>query len=652
MRKMSVHRTLIRVAILLVALGSAATLSAQTAEAKRSEGRSAGKYPRPNLASAGQGTVRDNGLAVKFFKAAADDGSEQGYVVYEPPIRLVRRERTDGTRELKTWVSSEGTVVIEFLWDDDQQTTRDAIRGHFETTPGYAGQSENTIVQPLFGESSWFESARNPKLRSQEFPPQSFLNTGPNWAYFELGTREAAEQFVKGLNGGDENTVPLQLNFRYMFTGDARDRCTASVSREQIEESERFRELEGKGRQGHVTREQAAKIAREIASVTKAEAACRDAGLAQRMTEEAVRRLGPPEQLDSWEKLGNYAGLSPSDFAADVHSKLENESNEVVRDQIRSALTEVRSKQETGKIAAGWGPFMAAMGQSLAEARQDAKASFEDHLNKQRIGAKWEGNKLVPKTIDVHTTEAIRSAWIGGFSTEYTRLMDTTVVHAIPINNRNWFEEDTELPSARATLREEIGRLDRAIEQFAELGAVHTETFARRLETELRTELGRLRREMGALEGQIRNVGAALRGTVQRERARIDEIIGAMMTRAYTIALDAEDAPALNAAETGNTTRSDLPTGVSSIDFPIAFVNSWSLGSECRIEIGPANPELVINASARRIEREWLIVVHDAAPGCRTMNVVVTYVKGPIIGSQQNFERDGRTRGGTLRTVP
>ena len=413
--------------------------------------------------------------------------------------------------------------------------------------------------------------------------------------------------------------------------------------------SKRFRELEGEGKQGHVTREQAADIAREIASFTTAKAECRDAGLAVRMANEAISRLGPPEQLDSWDKLGDYAGLSPNDFAADIVTDLENESNIVVRDQIRSALTEATTNQIAGKIGVGWGPFMAAVGQTLSGASQEAKASFEDHLNKRRIGARWKGNTLVPKSVDVHTTESIRSAWRGGFSLEYTRLVLATVEHTIPMNNRNWFEDESGPPKAQATAREEIGRLDRAIDALAEGATSRMTTLGQRLETQRRTDRIELRGDIDALEQRIRDLDKELNRTIEKERKKIDTIVGAMMTRAYTIELDGEDAEALESMP--HTTRSDLPTEVSSVDYPVAFINNWTYGPECRIRTGPSNPDIVINASAEQVKREWLIVVHDATPGCRTMNVVVTYMKGRIIDSVETFEREGRTSGGTLRMV-
>ena len=83
-------QTLSRITVLLVALASSASSGAQSAGTAPGEGSTAGKYPRPNLASAGQGVVRQNNLKVKFYQAVADDGSNQEYVVYEPPIRLVR----------------------------------------------------------------------------------------------------------------------------------------------------------------------------------------------------------------------------------------------------------------------------------------------------------------------------------------------------------------------------------------------------------------------------------------------------------------------------------------------------------------------------------------------------------------------------------
>lgn len=294
----SVMRSLLSVALRVCA--AALVLVGAVCVAQEPHGS---KYPRPNLASEGQVVVRENGLAVKFFESVADNASQGGmgaqrkYILYEPPIFLLTRPDGEGRRVLDTGVSQDGVATVNFYWDTDPKLTHEAIRTYLETTSGYGAELKDAIIKPLFVNVGWFESARDATVRSQEFPPQSFNTSGRIRAFFEFGEVAKAQEFVDALNAVDESLTPVQLNFRYSFSGDARDTCFAEVTSEQIAETDRFKSLVGEGGVGRVTRRQVADIAEEVFKSVDVQATCRDLAVADRLARQAREQLGAPERL-------------------------------------------------------------------------------------------------------------------------------------------------------------------------------------------------------------------------------------------------------------------------------------------------------------------------------------------------------------------
>ena len=596
------------------------------------------KYPRPNLASEGQTIIRPNGLAVKFFESESDDSAERRYILYEPPIFLLTKTDGSGRRILDATVSEDGIATVNFFWDSAPEKTHEAIRAYLDQTPGYGSKYKSAIIKPLFVTVGWLESAQDTTVRSQEFPPQSFNTSGRIRAYFDFRVREEAQKFVDALNADDETLTPIQLNFRYSFSGDARDTCSADVSSEQIAETERFKSLTGAGGPGKVTRDQLTDIADDLFKSVSIRTTCRDLGAADRLVRQAVAQLGAPEHLTTWEQLGEFSGLSPSDFAADLTTQLEKSNKSVDRDQIRNAITEAESSQKSGKIAAGWGPFMGAVSASLSNASQLARSEFEDHLSKSSIAVQWDGQKYVPKSLNVHSREEIVRSWKGGVKVSYTKLSDGSQLHAITLTEKNWLNTITVTPEEGLDLRRALDRLNRRLSS---------------LDTSLRVNDGLLSSHDTLLDAYgnrldvfgnrldvYGNYLESLHALLNAYGTNLKNLEGSMMVRTYEFRLYGTD---------DRNKRSDFLTGVSSREYPVAMVNNWSLESDCFPSYGPMNPQLLVNRN--EASHPWLIAVRDADSDCDFLDVVVTFVKGPILGSSSRLGIRGRTKGGVLDLI-
>lgn len=345
--------------------------------------------------------------------------------------------------------------------------------------------------------------------------------------------------------------------------------------------------------------------------------------------------------------------MSPEDFAADVTRRIDEKKASVHRDQVRGALSQAESLKKEGKVAAGWGPFMAAVSAGLSEASQEARSEFEDHLDKSSLASSWDGEKYVPKALDVHSTEAIVSSWRGGVRLAYTKLSDESQLHAIGLTEKNQLEVITVTPEEGLDLRYAQANLDIEIDSVRQ-GLRATTGSVRR---ELKAEIAAVRRELSLakmrahaetavlsteIDAQIADLSYNF-GRVLREHAKeLEDLTGAMMVRAYDFRLDGEDR---------GHQRSDFRTGVSSNDYPVALINNWFLDLDCDIRYAPWNPELLVNWKSGTPPREWLVSARDADrdSDCRYFKVVVTFIKGSIIGSGNRLGRNGRTKGGTLQ---
>ena len=614
---------------------------AAPAVAQQEEPQGQGPYPRPHIVTEGDVVVRPNDLAIKYYvsessqsgaTAKATGEEAQYYVFYEPPIFLHTVPAEDGAgRKLDTHVSDDGTVTLSFRWDTDVDETRDAIRGAISGT-AYA----DAEISPFFVEDSWFESALDPELRSEGFPRQAFTSSGTMHAYFQIGSRDAADKFAAGLNGLDDTGPPIQINFRYTFSGVARDNCTVTVSGEQIRETSQFKDLEGDGSEKRVTREQAAEIMDDISRAVNIQATCRDVGAADRLVKTAMERLGSPDEViaGNWEEFGRFTRLNPQDFAANVSRSLEESNKTVDRTQWRQADVEVDDIAVSIKAAASviWGLVNTAMSAGFERASQEARSRFLDILEKNSLSLAWTGEKFQPKSVDVYTTGRLVNTWKDGVSLRYTHIADRTgAAYNVPLTEENWLGVISVTPDEALELRDELDRRTRELDRRTQELDARARAFSRTMDAR--------ERALSAVSERLNAVASGLETQVASIDRRFSSIMGSIMTHTYLFDL----------VETRKSSRkgdADYVTGVNADEY-MASIASWNLSCTAEGSLAPYLSELSTTGTAG--EGHWMIAFTHTTTPCNTLRVMVNYFKEPVHGYPNwRHLRKVRTKGPAL----
>ena len=596
---------------------------AAPAVAQQGEHQGQGLYPRPHIVTEGDVAIRPNDLAIKYYVsessqsgaiAKATGGEEaQYYVFYEPPIFLHTVPAEGGAgRKLDTHVSVDGTVTLFFHWDTDIDATRDAIRGAISGT-AYA----DAEISPFFVEDSWFESALDPELRSVGFPRQAFTSSGTMPAYFQVGSRDAADKFVAGLNGLDDAGSPIQINFRYTFSSVTRDTCAVTVSGEQIRETSQFKDLEGDGSEKRVTREQAAEIMDDISRAVNIQATCRDVGAADRLVKTAMERLGSPDEVTAgnWAEFGRFTRLNPQDFAANVSRSLEESNKTVDRTQWRQADVEVDQIAASVKTAGSviWGLINTAMSAGFERASQEAKSRFLDILEKNSLSLAWTGEKFEPKSVDVYTTGRLVNAWKDGVFLRYTHIVDRTgAAYNIPLTEKNWLGTISVTPDEALEIRDELDRRTQELDARAQ---------------ELNMVSERLNAAASDLETRLASIDQ-----------RFSRITGSIMTHTYSFSLPAASGTAASEA--------DYVTGVSASEYMPSIAN-WTLDCASGGSKPPYMREFTPTGEVGK--GHWMIVFDLNSTSCSSLGMMVNYFKKPLHGHPNwRYWLQKRTKGPTL----
>ena len=222
-----------------------------------------------------------------------------------------------------------------------------------------------------------------------------------------------------------------QLSFNYTFSALAEEKCTASFQGEGVQDIEIFRQLEGEGGEGLVSRRQAAKIADDLVDQEVFQLSCPEGGMLSDLTDFLLKRLEDREERDvaSWEELGGLIALDPKDFRADVTETLSTVDNSVVRDHVSDAMSAASSRTKDlevdAKVAANFIELFSAelegrFRNETEEAKATAKTAVRDALRKSGVSVDWQGWRCIPKTVDVHTVAEMRARWAKGVEFEYS----------------------------------------------------------------------------------------------------------------------------------------------------------------------------------------------------------------------------------------
>ena len=283
----------------------------------------------------------------------------------------------------------------------------------------------------------------DPEKKSNILPRQSFAATGELVTYFEFENREDAETFLRGLNR-EPNVIPIQLNFRYTFSGVSVERCTAEVTGKQIRDVSERLKLEGDGSENYVGRNQLSEYVYNIFGEITINTVCRDdADAIEKLAKHALDKLGelgdPKTIMDGvWASFNSDTALNANDFAADLTTNLIEYDGVVDRDQWSKTTRNLREMADAIKGAGVIGKLGLAVAKSYAEATDDAKMIFEDKLEKRTDEIQFTGKTYVPKDIDKRINDVLMAKWSDGVSVSYDKIIDQRgVEYTIPLTSLN-----------------------------------------------------------------------------------------------------------------------------------------------------------------------------------------------------------------------
>lgn len=457
------NRILSNAPVFIVILQTWGAISLPVLAQEASNSSSAAGTPRPKIQTEGSVPLGRGGYDPKVFVSAGTGIDQSNIYLYHEPLIFVL---TDSEGRIKHDIDDSGMVTLYMRWDPNPTLTRHAIRAHFAEQR--EAPSESWVISPLVVAEAWFESSRDPKVKSLSLPPNtSFTERGNILVHFDLTTRDAAKDFVADLQGGTRGLPRTQLVFKYIFEGVAEELCTAHASYEDIQTVERFRDLAGEGREGYVERNQTATIAEDIGMLATRKSRCSDVSLLQRMTDQAMEQLGTPNRLEPNQRLDEFTDLG-DDLKSSISTSLREAINVVSSVQDKEALRNASGASKDMDISVGYGPFIASLSRELSEATQEGRDKFRDELRKLGIEGEWHGEKFIAQTLDVYSTEEILSKWQQGVRVEYSFTKGESTTFSIVLTQGTLLIEGQEPHQREGALRSFEERLNQRMELLDE----------------------------------------------------------------------------------------------------------------------------------------------------------------------------------------
>lgn len=375
---------------------------------------------RPYIAT--DRTVTVNGLTVRLYFASAD-GQDARTVVYVPPVMLRAEEPQDppgDARRLFPWtsiheVNGQWILNLEAMWDlNRSETTVATIRDQIQAWDDaklYDLQPGN--INPLYAAQVWFEIEDDDGtiIRSTGNDDQDFLESGARPVRFAFGSAREAQRIAEGLRRPD---APLRVMFRFAFEGDLVEPCTATLDTASLQDEGRFGSLFGEA-DGAVERRVAIEAARELVDTVAVNTRCsgdRD-GDKQRlvaMLEDRLNVQRSEESFDDWESLERYR-FDPNDVMSDVETLVERQEDTHTKTETREALEWARDESGSWSVNAGWGDISGRLERSFADKDTLVKENLRNVMEQRGINARWEGQRFVPRSVDVISNEQMQSVF-------------------------------------------------------------------------------------------------------------------------------------------------------------------------------------------------------------------------------------------------
>ena len=231
--------------------------------------------------------------------------------------------------------------------------------------------------------------------------------------FYDL-TKSLADKFI-----GELQSNYTQIEYTYYFAGISDEVCYAEFKNILDQDIDLFKDVEGEGEEGYVARHQVASIAERAVSDELYTARCSDTPTAQELLNAILKKAGQVTKLEingSWEKLDNLVKMDAESFKADLIKSLDTEEFETIRDIAKELSTKSSSKARSWGVNAGVSAVIkdipttagVKVGRAESEAESETMARFTDAIRKTGINVEYEGNKFIPKSVDVYSVSDLR----------------------------------------------------------------------------------------------------------------------------------------------------------------------------------------------------------------------------------------------------
>ena len=366
-----------------------------------------------------------------FLQEGKSFGDTDAHVYYEPVITI----KADSEGNLFHSFDRQGNLVLKARFDTRYERMAELVREHILRLAIERGEEldlkEGTKPYRIsvLDVSNWNLATTNESDPAPDSPRVSirmkagFSSKGEIAVTFPFGDKDEGASFVEELNEGIVN-----LYFSYRFSGVSDEKCSATLRSNSARSSDLFKNVAGEGREGYVARHQVVKIA-ELNQVTAGvETRCNNFQVANMLLDRLLRDLDirAPKSMLSFDELRDQVAFDEDSFKADVVDKVKEISKQSDREIITKAIADASSAYDSEQTSVGaqggYAGFVAGLNASFAEsagrADTSVRKSLQDTLSKVGLYTEWEGKKLVPKALDVHSTGELEAALTKDMSVE------------------------------------------------------------------------------------------------------------------------------------------------------------------------------------------------------------------------------------------
>ena len=419
-----------------------------------------------------------SGVSIPLYFAS---GSGQGskIVVYEPPVMLKAKEIKGAGRKRLVPVSklhNDGTLSIEIVWD---------VNGRAITAGKIAEQIanwqdaqflgvEDGNINPLYAAKAWFEIEEvNGETTLSSMRAENFYSAGAVPVHFNFKTEEKAKRMADEL---ENDFAPLRIRFRYAFDGALVESCVARAESGSLQNTWRYKNLVGDGAPAKVSRRLAVSAAKDVVREVDISTRCA-ANLEsdrERLDDMLERRLNQIEAAaeslnDSWERLDKY-GFDPRDVMSDVESLVKEEKESETKSLEKNTTDEDRETSGSWEVKSNWGDVGASISNSFKDKEDVLKEELRDRLARKGVKTEWQGERLIPKTVDVITNEQIRGVFDTDVIVSYERVVESSQTLKVDLDEHRMYVDDSESKaSAVQPLSHQVAELSQRLSALEEL---------------------------------------------------------------------------------------------------------------------------------------------------------------------------------------